>query len=83
MDSVDELLVDGVETPLVEESEVYRVGLGPVDAPIAEWQTEAPRLELNGAALATLVSEHPGEPLWVRQIGRFAQSDPLFLTRLT
>jgi hypothetical protein len=73
--------LDGVDAPLVEESEAYRVGFGPADAPVAEWRTEAPHLELDGAAIAALVSEHPGEPMWVRQIGRFAQSDPLLLTR--
>ena len=45
--------------------------------------TEAPHLELDDSAIAVLLSERLGDPLWVRQIGRFAQSDPLFLTRLT
>lgn len=73
---------DGVDAPLVEESEAYRVGFGPVDAAIAEWSTDTPHLELGAAAVAALISDHPGEPLWVRQIGRFAQSDPLLLAYL-
>jgi hypothetical protein len=73
--------LDGVDAPLVEENEGYRVGFGPADAPLAEWRTDAPHFAIDGAAITTLVSSHPGEPLWVRQIGRFAQSDPLLLAR--
>ena len=70
---------DGVEVPLGEESELYRVGYGPADAPFAEWTTTEPRFTLDGAARSALVLAHPGQPLWVRQVGRFAQSDPLLL----
>jgi hypothetical protein len=71
--------LDGVEVPLVEESELYRVGLGPAAQPFAEWLTAEPRISLDGETRAALVLLHPGSSLWVRQVGRHAQSDPLLL----
>jgi hypothetical protein len=73
---------DGVEVPLVEESELYRVGFGPVDAPIAEWSSTKPQFTLDVATRSTLTGAAPARSLWVRQIGRFAQSDPLLLATL-
>lgn len=67
---------DGVEVPLVEEAELFRVGLGPADAPVAEWAVAVPKLRIDAASLALLRAQYPGEALWVRQVGRFAQSDP-------
>jgi len=74
--------LDGVDSPLVEERELYRVGLGPVEAPVAEWEVSEPQLILAGGVVSGLAAAHPAAPLWVRQIGRFAQSDPLLLTYL-
>jgi hypothetical protein len=71
--------LDGVDTPLVEEREAYRVGLGPVEAPFAEWKVSEPEMRLDGATRAALAAAYPGTSLWVRQIGQFAQSDALFL----
>lgn len=73
---------DGVDTPLVEEFEMYRVGLGPVEAPSGTWEVNVPRLLLDGETHAALATAHPGAPLWVRQVGRYAQSDPVLLARL-
>lgn len=73
---------DEVETPLVEQDEHYRVGIGPVGAPYAEWLVAAPELLVASAVLAPLAQAHPGAPVWVRQIGSFAQSDALLLTHL-
>jgi hypothetical protein len=74
--------LDGVDTPLVEEREIYRLGLGPLDAPFARWEVIESRLMLDGEARAALAAAHPGASLWVRQVGRFAQSDALLLGRL-
>jgi hypothetical protein len=71
-----------VDTPLVEEREIYRLGLGPLDAPFARWEVIESRLMLDGEARAALAAAHPGASLWVRQVGRFAQSDALLLGRL-
>ncbi|MGX7951409.1 phage tail protein [Tsuneonella sp. HG249] len=72
-----------VETPLVEQDERYRVGVGPVETPVAEWSCLSPRLTIPADALASLAVLHPGAPLWVRQVGTFAQSEALLLTRLS
>lgn len=73
---------DGVETPLVEETESYAIGLGPVGAPHAQWQAATPSFTLAAADIAALAADHPGAPLWVRQAGTYALSDPLLLATL-
>ena len=67
---------DGVEVPLVEEGEAYEIGAGPIAAPIATWNVNAPRLMLASGAFAAIAS---GTPLWVRQIGTYAPSGALLL----
>ena len=66
--------LDDVDQPLVEESEAYEVGIGPVDAPFARWVTALPRLELSPSETADLAVNYPGERVWVRQTGSFAKS---------
>lgn len=73
---------DHVDVPLNEESETYIVGLGPVDTPILRWETGTPALTLDAPIAAALATDHTGQPIWVRQLGRFAQSDPLLLITL-
>ncbi len=73
---------DGVETPLNEQAETYRVGLGDTEQPAVRWELGQPRLELSAAMLTQLSGEYPGQALWVRQVGSFAVSAPLFLTTL-
>lgn len=74
---------DGLDVPLVEASELYRVGLGPVESPVAEWFATEPRLNLSADIVSTLESARPGTAWWVRQIGTYGQSEPLFLTPLS
>jgi hypothetical protein len=74
---------DGVELPLNEQAEAYVVGLGDADAPLLRWELSQSRVELSAASLSQLTADHPGEPLWVRQVGTFAASDPLLLTVLS
>ena len=74
---------DGVDVPLVEESEAYRIGLGPLHAPHAEWNTAEPLLVLEASASAALASEHAGATFWVRQLGTHGASDPLAIGALT
>lgn len=73
---------DEVDVPLVEQAEAYRVGLGPVRAPAALWDVPEPTLTLDAAPFAALAAAHSGAPLWVRQMGSFAQSPPLLLFTL-
>lgn len=65
---------DGVDTPLVEESERYEVGVGPEDLPVLLWQTDTPEIMMTASDLEGLA---PGTPVWVRQVGRHARSDAL------
>ncbi|WP_324262143.1 phage tail protein [Altererythrobacter sp. H2] len=70
------LWTDGVDVPLVEQGELYLVGTGPLERPTRSWETASPQLVLDAAAYAALPAS---EPLWVRQIGSHALSDPLLL----
>ncbi|WP_375291647.1 phage tail protein [Qipengyuania sp.] len=68
-----------VSPPLVEESESYEVGAGDPAEPLRSWESGTTRLTLPTADLDALP---PGTPLWVRQRGTFARSDPTLLTIL-
>ena len=70
---------DEVEAPLVEQAQSYRLGIGPIEQPYRSWTTSAPMFRLTAEELADLRSTFASQPLWVRQIGTFAQSDALFL----
>lgn len=73
------LWLDDVDAPLVEQSELYHVGVGPVGAPLANWTVAEPRLLLSATEKNQLQSDYPGLPVWVRQIGSHAQSNALLL----
>lgn len=70
---------DGVDMPMVEQSESYVVTLGPIDTPRALWTTASPTLEIGAATLTALAASWPGEALRVRQQGTHTMSDPLLL----
>ena len=74
---------DGVDVPLVEETEAYLVTYGPTDTPLAQWMVNQPGLALAPADLIKLRSLLTGGALEVRQVGTYAQSNPLLLTHLT
>ena len=74
---------EGTEIPLVEANELYEVGLGPTDAPIALWQTSVPTLSISATERNTLLAAAPDGVVWVRQIGSFARSAPLALMTLS
>jgi hypothetical protein len=74
---------DSVEVPLIEEREAYLVGYGPVQAPYAAWQRDAPWLRLTLADRTALIDAHGADDLWVRQVGTFSQSPPLLLVSLS
>jgi len=74
--------LDGVDTPLHEETELYRVTYGPPAAPIAEWSASIPELTVPATTLADLqLALSPGS-FHVSQQGSYALSDPLHLTDL-
>lgn len=70
---------EGLEIPLNEEGETYRVGLGSPDNADVIWQVQQPSLTLSAAQLSGLHAAHPGKSLWVSQTGDFGNSDPLLL----
>jgi hypothetical protein len=73
---------DSIETPLVEESENYLVGCGPVDDPHVTWQTTEPQLALSPAQALALHTDHFEEKIWVRQIGTLGLSPALLITTI-
>lgn len=75
--------LDGVDTPLVEQGERYLAGIGAPDAPALVWELAVPVLVLPAASWSSLAAAHPGQPLWVRQLGTLAVSDPTLILTLT
>ena len=73
---------DTVDIPLVEESEQYEVGVADIDAPVSRWLTDNPCLIIEDSELASLQFAHPGEPIWVRQIGTFGPSPATLIATL-
>ena len=65
--------------PLVEEQESYRVGFGPVDAPISQWDVPQPSFTLPASAWDSLTGAYPDDVFWVRQVGSHAVSLPTLL----
>lgn len=71
------------EVPLVEEIEAYTVGYGPIELPYAAWSVASNSFAISQAQRSSLVAEYGSASLWVRQIGTFGQSSPLFLASIT
>jgi hypothetical protein len=73
---------DGVDVPLVEQSESYVVTLGAIDEPVAMWNPAGPMLDIDAGLLSDLAATAPGAALHVRQQGTHALSEPLLLCNL-
>jgi hypothetical protein len=67
---------DGIDAPLVEQSESYLVTLGLSEGPIAQWITGEPALALDPGTVAALRAQSPGAPFAVRQRGDHGLSPP-------
>lgn len=74
--------LDGIDTPLHEETERYRVDFGSSDVPVAQWLVDTNTLLLDPARIADLVQRHPEGRFFVRQIGTHGTSHPLALPDL-
>lgn len=70
---------DGVEAPLVEESELYHVGYGDTLLPFTTWSAPVPEITFSQAERDALVAGFGPGALWVRQIGTHGVSAPLLL----
>lgn len=77
---IDRGWVDGVDQALGEDREEYAISLEVDGAGVGQWNSSESRLLLLGAEIAALnlVANSPLS-FAVRQIGRFAQSDPLVI----
>jgi hypothetical protein len=67
---------DGVDLPLGEGREAWRVVAVPAVPGLGPWESPAPSLHLTAAEVAALL---PGASLEIRQVGDFALSPPLVL----
>ena len=74
--------LDGVDVPLHEQAEAYRVTYGPLESPLATWEVASTSLTVDAAQRAVLTASLPGEKFRVRQIGTYALSEPLVLATL-
>ena len=70
--------VDGVDQALGEDREEYAISLEVDVASAGQWMSSESRLQVSGAEIAALnLAANSPLSFSVRQIGRFAQSDPL------
>ena len=60
-------------------SQLFQIGIGPTAAPVSGWLVEAAQVELPAAVRARLQGQYAGQPLWVREVGGEAPSDPVQL----
>lgn len=67
---------DGVEMPLGESREAWRIEIEPSVTGIGPWETDAAMVSLPAATVAALAAGHG---LAIRQIGDFALSAPLYI----
>jgi len=74
--------LDGVETPLHEETELYDVVAGSGSQTYAVWTVPTPSFQLGAAELASIQAAHPGATISVRQRGSYAVSESLLLQYL-
>lgn len=75
--------LDEVETPLVEQSELYEVGVGPVSQPVSAWLSQGSAFVIPADERAAIAATNPEAAIWVRQIGSHSKSQALWLGAIT
>ena len=73
---------DGVDVPLIEETETYLVGYGPIASPFRTWSVTEPEFSLLAAEKSELLGIFGPHTLWVLQNGTFSNSPATLLTQL-
>jgi hypothetical protein len=73
----------GLDVPLVEERELYRVGYGPIDTPFVSWTVSEPQFQMSPPDIASVIAVHGPSYLWVQQVGTFDLSPALLLGALS
>ncbi len=71
-----------VEVPLNEQVERYEIGLGDPAQPQISWDAFEPVFALDAVTVSQLAVNFPGSTMWVRQVGTYHRSAPLYLTTL-
>lgn len=71
------LWLDGVDTPLGEQTEAYEITFGPPASPVARWESAVPHLVLSPGQLASLRAQSATGVFAIRQRGDRALSEPL------
>lgn len=74
--------LDEVEQPIVEQSELYEIGIGSAHNPHRTFSSSRTEFEVPAAILGELEISFPGAIVWVRQCGSFGKSQPLRLGEL-
>ncbi len=69
--------LDGVDTPLNEQTESYQIAFGPVSAPLARWETALPGLVVAAGELAALRVAQSAGAFLIRHRGDRGVSEPL------
>jgi len=77
------LWLDGVDEPLVEETEAYLVTYGPMNAPVSVWSVASPTLTLSPATIASLRASLAQGTFYVQQVGTYSVSNALVLAQLS
>lgn len=70
---------DWPDMPAGNTPQLYQIGVGAVAAPVSGWLVQAAQMELPGGMLAQLRGQFAGQPLWLREVGGEAPSDPVQL----
>lgn len=73
---------DYVDTVLVEEAELYRIGVGDIQSPTISWQTSVPTFTIDVTTLSTLSAQHANANVWVQQLGTFGPSQATLLAQI-
>lgn len=72
--------IDGVDQVIGEDREEYTIALTVAAETVAQWQSSESRLQVSATDIATLnLTTNMPLSFAVRQVGRFAQSEPLLI----
>ncbi|WP_215229523.1 phage tail protein [Erythrobacter sp. 3-20A1M] len=73
---------DAVDAPLVEERELYRLGIGDLAYPVRSWTASRGEYRFAADEMHALEVAFPSETLWVQQVGSFSAGPPTSLAIL-
>ena len=71
-----------MDAPLVEERELYRLGIGDLAYPVRSWTASRGEYRFAADEMHALEVAFPSETLWVQQVGSFSAGPPTSLAIL-